>query len=69
MKIVKFLVEKELFPPNQSDGKQLVGSWLVDPPRNRGPTVYKIQTARDNSAVRIKGSFILKSYHRYGVKY
>ena len=31
MKIAKFQVEMELFPPNQSDGKQLAGSRLIGP--------------------------------------
>ena len=30
IKVAEFLVEMELFPQNQSDGKQLVDSQLVD---------------------------------------
>ena len=31
IKIAKFLVEMELFPPNQSGGKKMFGSQLIDP--------------------------------------
>ena len=31
IKIAKFLVEMELFPPNQSGGKEMFGSQLIGP--------------------------------------
>ena len=34
IKIAKFLVEMELFPPNQSDGKEMFGPQLIGPQGN-----------------------------------
>ena len=36
IKIAKFLVEMELFPPNQSGGKEMFGSQLIGPQGNDG---------------------------------